>query len=284
MKKMMRRLAATALLAAVTAAAPRVWAQSDASAAYQQGKTAFAAGEYDKAREQFARASQTDPKNPEVFLWLGKAQYQLGHVDEAVRAWNTTLTLAPNEPYAAQMLKGLRGDLADAESTLALAEVLVKEGLDEPALVTLDKLLRDKALTDTQRAKALVLRAGALLDGGRVVEAEANVQEVLIKYPKLVDAAQTDYLLGKAKLRKGGREAEGVALLKKLAAEHAESQWGIAAQYELVAFDLSQGITAAKVDELAKWVAAHPEHAMANRARAPLVDSDLAVAAKSAEG
>src|SRR5882672_9108100 len=168
MKKMMRRLAAAALLAAVTSAAPRVWAQSDAAAAYQQGKTAFSAGQYDKARDYFAQASQTDPKNPEVFLWLGKAQYELGHVDEAVTAWNTTLTLAPNEPYAAQMLKALRGDLGDAESTLSLADVLVKEGLDEPALVTLDKLLHDKAMTDAQRAKALLLKAGAMLEAGRI--------------------------------------------------------------------------------------------------------------------
>src|SRR5258706_13376365 len=133
MKKMMRRLAATALLAAVTAAAPRVWAQSDASAAYQQGKTAFAAGEYDKAREQFAQASQTDPKNPEVFLWLGKAQDQLGDIHEAVTRWKTTVTLSPNEPYAAQMLKARRGDVGGADSTLGVAEMLVREGRDVAA-------------------------------------------------------------------------------------------------------------------------------------------------------
>src|SRR5437588_10050731 len=110
MKKMMRKLAAAALFAAVTAAAPRAWAQTDAAAAYQQGKTAFQAGEFDKARQFFSQASQTDTKNAEVFLWLGKAEYQLGHVNEALTAWKTTLQLAPNEPYAAGMLKARSGE------------------------------------------------------------------------------------------------------------------------------------------------------------------------------
>src|SRR5437879_1809551 len=44
MKKLMRRLAGAAIFAAVMGAAPAVWGQTDAAAAYQQGKTAFQAG------------------------------------------------------------------------------------------------------------------------------------------------------------------------------------------------------------------------------------------------
>lgn len=277
MNKLMRRFAAAAIFAAVTGAAPAVWAQADAAAAYQQGKTAFAAGQFDKARDLFAQASQTDPKNPEVFLWLGKAQYQLGHVDEAVAAWSTTLQLAPNEPYAGQMVKALRGELGDADGTLAVVDALIKDGLHEPALVTLGKLLNEKALTDAQRAKGLTLKAGALLETGRIGEAEAAVQELIVKYPKVADTEQVSLLLAKAKLKTPDRAAAGVALLNKLAADHPDSQAGIAAQYELLAFDLGEGVTAAKADELAKWVAAHPDHMLANKARAALVHADLAV-------
>src|SRR5207253_11457293 len=128
MKKLMRRLAGAAIFAAVLGAAPAVWGQTDAAVAYQQGKTAYQAGEFDKARQLFTQASQTDTKNAEVFLWLGKAEYQLGHVNEAVTAWKTTLALAPNEPYAAGMVKALQGETADVQTTLAVVEAVVEEG------------------------------------------------------------------------------------------------------------------------------------------------------------
>ena len=271
MKKMMRRLAAAALFAAVTGAAPRVWAQVDAAEAYKQGKSAFDTVQFDKARDLLVKASQTDPKNPEVFLLLGKAQYQLGHVDEAVTAWNATLKLAPNEPYAAQMLKALRGEVGDADATLAVVDALVNDGLHEPALITLGKLLNDKALTDSQRAKALLLKGGALLEIDRVGDVEAIVQELRIKYPQAADPEQTLLLQARARLRMGDRASEGVALLKKLSTEHPESQAGIAAEYELLKFDLGEAATAAKADALAKWVAAHPDHVMANPARMLLI-------------
>ena len=59
------------------------------------------------------KATQTDPKNPEAFLLLGKAHYQLGELDEAIAAWQRTLKLAPEEPFADRMLA------ADGRSWLA---------------------------------------------------------------------------------------------------------------------------------------------------------------------
>jgi TolA-binding protein len=283
MNKMMRRLAAAALWAAVTAAAPVALGQADAAAAYQQGKTAYAAGEFDKARELFAQASRTDTKNPEVFLWLGKAEYQLGHVNEAVTAWKTTLQLAPNEPYAAGMVQALQGDSRDADSALAVIDALVKQGLAEPALARVDRVLADKALTQGQRPRALLLRGGALLEAGRPGDVEAVAQELLIKYPNAIDAEQVALLRAKAKLRLPEGAAEGVAMLKQLAAEHPDSSAGVAAAYELLAFDLAQGPTADKADALAKWLAAHGDHPMANKARAALVEADLAVTERTVE-
>jgi TolA-binding protein len=283
MKKLMRRLAGAAIFAAAISAAPSVFGQTDAAAAYQQGKTAYQAGEFDKARQLFTQASQTDTKNAEVFLWLGKSEYQLGHVSEALTAWKTTLQLAPNEPYAAGMLKALTGEAADADSALAVVEALVKEGLPEPALASVNKLLADKALTEPQRVKALTLRAGALLESGHAGEVEAAVQELLIKYPKVADVEQVALLRAKAKLRLPEGSAEGVAILRQLSTDHPDSAAGIAAAYELLAFDLSQGVTAAKADALAKWVTAHADHALSNKARALLVQADLTVTDKTAE-
>jgi tetratricopeptide (TPR) repeat protein len=277
MNKIMRRLAAGAILAAVTAAVPKVWAQSDAAEAYQQGKTAFAAGQFDKANDLFTKASQTDPKNPEVFLWLGKSQYQLGHLDEAVKAWDATLRFAPNEPYAAQMLKALRHEIGDVDSSLAVVEELIKSQLWQPALVTLDKVLRDHAISDAQRVKAMTLRADAALETGAVAEAESTARELLLKYPQLVDGDQANLLIARAELH-GDRKGEGAAMLAKIIAAHPDSAAGISGAYALLSYNLSDSPTAANADALAMWVAAHPKHALATRARAMLVESDLEIA------
>ena len=288
MNKLMRRFAAAALFAAVTGATPRVWAQADAAVAYQQGKTAFAEGKFEKATELFTQASQTDAQNPEVFLWLGKAQYQLGHLNEAVTAWNATIKLSPNEPYAAQMLNALRGDLGDTEGTLAVADKLIKDDLNDPAILTLNKLLNDKALTETQRARALTLKAAASVGSNLRDQAELIAQELLTRYAKVIDTDQVTLLLGRAKLGHSRHANEGIELLTKLVADHPNTEAGITAQYELIAFDLGygadesktaiDGITAARVDDLANWVAAHPDHFNSLKARLMLFKRDMVVA------
>ena len=85
-----------------------VYAQADAQKAYQDAKTAYQAGNFAEARDLAQKAAQTDAKNPEVFLLLGQAAYQLGQVDDAVSAWKQTLVLAPKEPFAARMLDALQ--------------------------------------------------------------------------------------------------------------------------------------------------------------------------------
>ena len=188
-------------------------AQSDAAAAYQEGKKAFDAGKFDKARDLFTKASQTDDKNPEVFLWLGKADYQLGAVGDAIAAWSRTQALAPEEPYSAQMLKALRGDAADAETTLTLLTALVDDEQYDAAVATADQALAGKALTDAQRARVMTLRAQALLGAGRVAEVEPAVRELLVRYPAQADPGRDVAAAGRGqapRLRRplgGGRGA-----------------------------------------------------------------------------
>ena len=62
-------------------------------------------------RDLAEKATQTDPKNPEPFLLLGRAQYQRGRLEEAMAAWSKTLKLAPGQPFAARMLDMLRAKI-----------------------------------------------------------------------------------------------------------------------------------------------------------------------------
>ncbi|MDB5289783.1 MAG: hypothetical protein JWL69_1024, partial [Phycisphaerales bacterium] len=278
-------LAVSAILVAAVAGAPRVcFAEADAAQAYQDGKAAFAAGQFDKARELFAKASETDVKNPEVFLMLGKADYELGKVSEAIAAWSKTVELAPQEPFAAKMLKQLRGEGADAEQSVKLVQALVGDELYEAAVDSADKVLARAALGDEQRVQVMLLKAEALLDLNRPREAQAAVREAVVKFPKLVDQGRADVLVARAKMRSGGdTTAEGVTLLNKVIADHPNTPEAAAAQLELLSFELEQSPTQAGVDALAKWVGAHGDDPSADKARRRLIAADFALTDRTAD-
>ncbi|MGA2501716.1 MAG: tetratricopeptide repeat protein, partial [Tepidisphaeraceae bacterium] len=195
----MRRIASAVLAAAVMATSAHVvYAQVDAKAAFESGKQAYTAGLFEKAKDQFAAATQTDNKNPETFLWLGKADYQLGQIDAALAAWTRTLQLAPDEPYATRMVAALRSELNQPDSTMAVIDVLLAERLWDPATREAETVLANKAITEAQRARATMQKASALVGAGRAAEAPSILYELTVKYPKFVDAAQASLLLGQA--------------------------------------------------------------------------------------
>jgi len=265
-----------------SALAPQAMAQADARAAYDAGKAAYQAADYAKARDQFLAASQTDLGNPEVFLWLGKAHYELGSLDEAIAAWTTTLKLAPNEPYAGKMLAALRGDLGKIDNVSTLIDILLREQLYEPTLHHAQKTLADKGLTDAQQARTMMQKAHALIGLNQANLVPAIVQEILVKYPKLADASQTTVLLGQAYLRmKGDKTEAGLTLLRKVLAEHAGTPAAVVADFDIIGFDLEQGTTPTRIDALAKWVAANGQHALAAAARIRLVEAYLSAASQA---
>ena len=243
----MRRSILLLVLAGLVLAVPRAAsAQVDAKQAFASGKAAYGKGQFEQARDLFLSASRTDNRNPEVFLWLGKAQYQLGALNDAVAAWRTTLRLAPKEPYAAKMLQALRGELTRVDVRIGLVEAMLKERLFATALSQCGRLLADKALTDAQRAKVAMLQADALVETNRAGEAISTIREVLARWPKQADPARTTLILGRAKVRLGGAAiAEGRALLEKVLADHAGTPAAATAQYELLVLRLGRTVDAA---------------------------------------
>ncbi len=236
-----------------------VYAQADAQKAYQEAKSAYQAGKFSEACDLAEKAAQTDPKNAEVFLLLGQARYQLGQVDEALAAWKQTLALAPKEAFAARMLELLQAQRAGVDIRITLIETLLGEKLFDPAQQEAKKLLADKAISDTQRAKLLLLQAEALLGLGKPLEAEKVLSEVAVLYPKQADPVQIKLLLGRAKLNLGQEAAgEGITILKQIAAEHPDSLAGAMARYELIVFNLKQNILPEKpeLDGLSRLLSA----------------------------
>ena len=267
------------LVAFLIVACPQIaLGQADAKDDIEAAKKAFKEQNYEKARDLFKRASQTDVKNPEVFVWLGRAHYQLGELDKAIAAWTKARALAPKQPYATKMLDALRAQLVEADTTIRLIEVMLRERLFKTALRRCYSLLQDKALTDAQRAKVLTLQAEAQLESNKAKDALATLREIGIRYADKADPAKTTLLLARAKMRTGGEgTAQGLALLKKVLADHAGTPAAASAEYELLRFRLREGPQTRAAEALQKWIAANAKHARAPEARRYLVDVYLAI-------
>jgi len=258
--------------------------QVDAKEAYASGKKLYAQEKYQEARDLFLKASFTDGKNAEVFLWLGKANYQIGEIDKAMKAWTRTLQLAPREAYAKKMLRALKGHTAKPAARIELIKTLIAEGMHSTAGPYCQSLVRDEAADDAQRAEAYRLHAEVLLETGNATGAVVALQEAATKYPAQQDKPTAALLLGRARVKVGGKSlASGLDMLKSVVKDFAKTPQASAAQYELILASLSQKTNAAGADSLKKWIAANAAHRLADDATSRLISVYLTLAGQTAK-
>lgn len=269
----MRRPTTCLLLTLLVAcSASRLNAQADAQAAFAAAKQAFGQDDFAAARDLFAKASETDGDNPEVFLWLGKAHYQLGEVEKALSAWQRTLKLAPEQPYADRMLKALRSELTDIDTRIRLIQAVLDEGLYDKVIGEARVLRAAISLTTAQRVEVTLLWCEALLHHGKATEVRDLLRRLKVTDPASADTARTTLLLGWAKLLDGSpNDAAGIAQLKKLIADHPQTPEAAAAELVLIEHDLRLETTLDGVKSLAAWIAAHPDHRRIRDARETLL-------------
>ena len=58
-------------------------------------RAAYQAEQFEQARDLARTASQTDAKNPDVWLLVGKSHFQLGELDQALVAWQSVILTFP---------------------------------------------------------------------------------------------------------------------------------------------------------------------------------------------
>ena len=243
-------------------------AQSDAEIALGNARKAFAAEQYEQARDLLITAAQTDAKNPDIHLLLGKSHYQLGDIKQAMLAWQTTLRFAPEQAYAKRMLARLKGEAVDAKTRLALAEALLQDRLYQQAAMELAKVRRETKLTDDERQRLLLLDADLALGIGKAPEALHQLEELAIRYPGQKDKLPAQLLGARAQVAAGGDLlAAGLATLEKLS--KAETPLGARAELELLAFRFHQ--SAVGVDVVLGWIEKHAKHPAQPRAREVLL-------------
>ena len=258
-------LSVTVTCAIWTAAVP-ARAQTEAELAYGNAKLLFEKGDWAQARDLLVAASQTDDKNPDIVVLLGKAEYQLGNVEKAMEAWRRTLQLAPKHAYARRMIDALSGQAMDVDVRLRIVAGLLRDGLLEPARLQLSRLSRDGTLSDVQRGELLLLDADCLILAGSGNMALDRLRELAVRYPDESKEVRVMLLLGRANLSAGGDLVpKGLAQLRQVVADHAEEPEADAARFELIAHQLTEDPTA--TEPLVAWIKAHPDHRSAGAAR-----------------
>ena len=237
-----------------------VYAQADAQKAYQDAKTAYQAGNFAEARDLAQKAAQTDAKNPEIFLLLGQAAYQLGQVDDAVAAWKQTLVLAPKEPFAARML-----DVLQARRRRRCPNRLCRDAGCRKILQARRPRsqktafrqghIRSAADQTAAHAGRVGHRPGQIGRGGTNHRRNPGAISSTRRSPaNLLALGQGE----NRNRRPGNRRGNYVA--QKLVAEHPGATAAISAQYELLLYDLKPEATTEKLEQLAKWIGENSKH------------------------
>jgi tetratricopeptide (TPR) repeat protein len=101
------------------------WVESSADVFLEAGKEYIKSGQYDKAVEQFARALEAEPENPEIRFDLGYALSMRGEVGPA---WKAIAELKPSrsDPWAGDFIL-LKAKLLEDASAYEEALTLLKQ-------------------------------------------------------------------------------------------------------------------------------------------------------------
>ncbi|MFT5094205.1 MAG: tetratricopeptide (TPR) repeat protein, partial [Porticoccaceae bacterium] len=247
-------------------------AQSDAETALKNAREAYQAERFDEARNFARAASQTDRKNPDVWLLLGKAHFQLGEVDQALASWRTLLKLAPNHEYAQRMVAAFEGRVTSVDARIRLAAVMIEQGQPKPARSELVVLRTRTSLSEKHLAKVLTLQAEVELLDGKAADALAALNELGIRNAAAASTLPVRILKARAQLAVGGESTSaGLAELQKIAVDAKDAPEGSVAELELLLYRLQHG--ADVVADVAAWIEKNGSVSAGRRARLALRDS-----------
>ncbi len=81
------------------------------------GLVLYYKGQYPQALQEFLRAAEMNPKNPEIFYNIGRTYYKLRSPKEAMSALQKAVELKPNYSVAKTVLKKVEAELAQKDKS-----------------------------------------------------------------------------------------------------------------------------------------------------------------------
>ena len=85
-------------------------ANSAAQASYEKGIKHYDEDDFDTAVTEFTEVIRLDPNNADAYVASGDVYKKLGRSDEAVRDYETALSLDPKNKGAKKALQEIRGN------------------------------------------------------------------------------------------------------------------------------------------------------------------------------
>lgn len=248
------------------------YAQSDAETALKNAREAYQAEEFDKAVRFAATASQTDTRNPDVWLLLGKSQFQSGQLDQALASWRKVLKLAPEHVYARRMVSALEGRMTDVGQRIQMVKLMVQQGATQAARAELVSLRTRSQLSIDQHQAILMLQIEVDLLDRKGTEAQAALNELAVRKADAADSLQIRILKARTQLLIGGASTKtGLAELRKIAVDARATPEGLLAALEVLLYRLHRG--ADVVSELTAWIEKNDTLSATRRARKALLES-----------
>jgi len=108
------------VFAVYLAVAVGAWAQSAVST-YNEANALAKSGQWEPAAQKYEAATQADPNLWQAYMGLGNAYHNLGRDPEALKAYDKSLELHPDNPTLKAYVEKLRGSQSASSSTAATA-------------------------------------------------------------------------------------------------------------------------------------------------------------------
>jgi hypothetical protein len=96
-----------------------VWGQATSDVYYQWGNKLYGQGNYDMSIKYYKAAIQVDPQNWKAYQALGSCEYRLGQKDEAIRDYNQSLAINPNNPGLQDFVNQISGPAVPSAPAMA---------------------------------------------------------------------------------------------------------------------------------------------------------------------
>ncbi|HYS18141.1 MAG TPA: outer membrane protein assembly factor BamD [Candidatus Binatia bacterium] len=203
---------------------------------YQIGETELNNRRYDEARQNFRKIAERHPNSsyaPRARFYIGEAFYREAEFDKAAREFEGFLAFFPRHEIADLVQYRLSMSYYDQ-----MKPVEQDQGLTQKALEQFRKLAKDypqsryfgDALAKIDKCRERLAQkevwvANYYFTQGNPSAARQRLELVLKDYPRTLVIPETLFLLAEVNFYEG-KNAEAIALLRRLAADFDFTEWG----------------------------------------------------------
>jgi tetratricopeptide (TPR) repeat protein len=230
-----------------------VHAQTAAEINYKEALEVFKQENYSKSIKLLESAVGLNENDPSLWLLLGKSYYQMGNIELAVKAFEKTIKLAPNEKYAAGMLSNLVKNSGTVEQRLRLIQELIDKEYFTLAAAE-SSLISEMVISNKERSQLLFEKVRIAIGLKRNEEAVLFIEKLKNDHKDFdgLDKIQLIETTVNLQSRNAFKVLNAVKSLEKLSS-HKEKSISSHALLLLLKYKLKGKTSLKNVEALNKW-------------------------------